>query len=126
MLPQERHALPGSLVIHGKMPPLPFGDLPYDFLATTFLAGAGLGFGAGFGAAFFATAFFAAAFFTTFFAAIMTEASAREAATFESCSAAPVAGEKAEQPSTRARATKEAEHHGCGTTKNSPRWMVGK
>jgi len=73
--------LPGWLVTHGKMPPLPSVDderLPEEttvrlagaFLAgagAAFFAGAGAAFFAGAGAAFFATgaaAFFGAAFFT--------------------------------------------------------------
>ena len=65
--------LPGWLVTHGKMPPLPSVDderLPEETtvrLAGAFLAGAGAAFFAGAGAAFFATgaaAFFGAAFFT--------------------------------------------------------------
>ena len=64
--------LPGWLVTHGKMPPLPSVDderLPEETtvrLAGAFLAGAGAAFFAGAGAAFFATgaaAFFGAAFF---------------------------------------------------------------
>ena len=64
--------LPGLLVTHGKMPPLPSVDderLPEETtvrLAGAFLAGAGAAFFAGAGAAFLATgaaAFFGAAFF---------------------------------------------------------------
>ena len=104
--------LPGVLVIHGKMPPLPTGDLPptrdltglpEDFFGggAAFFA-AGFGAGAFFGAAFFGAAFFGAAFFTTFLttfftgflAAITTEDSMRVAAAFDSCKAG-VAGAKA-------------------------------
>ena len=104
----ERHVLPGSLVIHGKMPPLPTGDLPPTRLGAAFFTGAflatglGAGFGAGFGAAFF-TAFLAgAAFFGAAFAAFFGAARAiieRSATlnvwTFDSCSVG-VAGAKAE------------------------------
>ena len=99
-------------MIHGKMPPLPTGDLPptrdltglpEDFFGggAAFFA-AGFGAGAFFGAAFFGAAFFGAAFFTTFLttfftgflAAITTEDSMRVAAAFDSCKAG-VAGAKA-------------------------------
>jgi hypothetical protein len=96
------HALPGVLVIHGKMPPLPSGDLPNDFFAGAFFT---TFFAAGFGATFFATTFFGATFFgaaafaafAAFFggARAIIERSSDRAATFDSCSAG-VAGAKAE------------------------------
>ena len=63
------HVLPGSLVIHGKMPPLPsWAVLPDDLTGP-----------------FFAGAFFAAAFFGG--ARAIIETAARESATLDSCMA---------------------------------------
>jgi len=54
--------VPGSFVTHGKMPPLPLGELLFDdFAFTTFFGLDATGFFTG---AFFAGAFFAGAFFT--------------------------------------------------------------